>query len=433
MTKTIFSLFIVFFSPGLLLAQISAYGSTSYGYNSNPLYNYEKLSDQLFQTYVEVTSDHSLERSDLKFQYVGGSMIFHRFTLRNYYEHSLALHYDTKLFRSSAPIHEDEEEGEDESDPEESDDSTGISFHTDVQVSARHDKKEFKEFDNEGLISNNRLSFNIGEGFSADINSKTEYRYYQNLHPYNNLSEIFTLDLKNGNSGPFQYGLSLSGGLKYFSKIKYDTSLFEETRSYVVQMIRDSNFVGSGKQGRWVYYTYPDTSESEKIVLQRPDSKTTYQISAGGFILRNWENGSFRIECVYRINSRSTLLTLVQSSSTLTLNEDLYNSVFNAHGPELRLLLSSTLPSAIQFSANITADKKTYETPAYDLLSGQRKTTDRKDIGTNIEVNASRFFQVTETVGFDISVNINYLRNSSNDAYNDYSLFGYSLSFGCAF
>ncbi len=429
MAKITFSLFIVLFFPVILFSQISAYGSASYGYSSNPLYNYQKLSDQLFQNYVEVTSAHSLDRSELKIQYVGGSMIFHRFTLRNYYEHSLALHYDTKMFRSLSSVAENDEE----SDTEEDDDSTGIPFHTDIQVSARHDKNEFKEFDNEGLILNNRLNVIIGGGFSAGINSKTEYRYYQNLHPYNNLSEIFTLDLKNGDGKPFQYGVSLSGGLKYFSKIKYDTSQFEETRSYVVQIIRDSNFVGSGKLGHWVYFTYPDTGESGKTVLQRPNTKTAYQIAAGGFILRNWDNGALRIECVYRINSRSTLLSLVQSSSTLTLNEDLYNSIFNAHGPELHLLLNYTLPSEIQFSAHVTMELKTYETPAYDLLSGQSTTNNRKDAGTDIELYASRFFQITETVGFDISVSANYLRNASNDAYNDYSLFGYALSFGCSF
>ncbi len=232
---------------------------------------------------------------------------------------------------------------------------------------------------------------------------------------------------------PFQYGVSISGGLKYFPKIKYDTTLFEETRSYKIQNVLDSNLVGNGKQQRWVYYTYPDTSESDKILLSKPTTKSAYQIAFGGFIQQNWNNAMFRAEVAYRINSRSSLLTLVQNSSTLTLNEDLYNSVFNAHGPEFLCHIKYTFPSTIQFSATIEVAHKIFETPAIDLQSGVIFKNNREDLNTNVELYISKFFQITEMIGFDISLNSSYLRNKSNDAYNDYSLSGYSISFGCSF
>jgi hypothetical protein len=405
----------------LLYSQISAYSSASYGYSSNPLYNYQKLSDQLFQTYVEVTSNQTLESSVLNLQYVGGSMIFNRFILRNYYEHSFGVQFETKFFPSSKSI------------IDEQNDSAGISFHTDLQVSARHDKKEFREFDNCGLTSNNLLSINVGNGFVGGINNKAEYRIYQYIHPYDNFSEIFSFDLEHGVETEFQYGFSISGGLKYFLKIKYDTTLFEETRSYIIQNVPDSILVGAGQQRHWVYSTYPDTSESDKTLLQRPKTKTAYQIAVGGFIQQNGSNALFRTEVVYRINSRSTLQTLVQNSSTLSLNEDLYNSVFNAHGPEIHFLIKYLLPLNIQVLTTIDVEHKIYETPAYDLISGETKNYNREDINTSFELYISKFFQVTEMFGFEISFSSNYLQNKSNDAYNDYSLIGYSLSIGCGF
>ncbi len=409
----------------LLFSQISAYGSAAYGYSSNPLYNNQKLSDHLFQTYVEVTSDNNLESSDLKLQYVGGAMIFNRFSLRNYYEHSFGLQFDTKFSPPLKDITDDESA--------EQNDSAGISFHTDFQISARHDNKEFQEFDNYGLISNNLASVNAGDGYAVRFNSKTEYRYYQYLRPYENFSEIFTFNIENEIETPFHYGVSLSGGLKYFPKIKYDTTLFEETRSYAIQNVPDSTLVGVGQQRHWVYSTYPDTSESDKTLLQKPKTKTAYQIALGGFIQQKWNDVLFRAEIIYRINSRSTLLTLVQNSSTLTLNEDLYNDVFNAHGPELHFLAKYLLPLDIQLSTNLDVEHRIYETPAYALVSGEPEQYSRKDFSTNFEINISRFFRFSNTIGFDVTLNSSYLRNESNDAYNDYSLYGYSLSFGCGF
>ncbi len=434
--KTIaFIIFLVLLnSTNLLYSQISAYSSASYGYSSNPLYNYQKLSDQLFQTYFEIASEHYLESSDLKFQYVGGSMIFNRFTLRNYYEHSISVGFGTKIFKSSIPITENDEE-KDDADAEltEQIDSTGIFFHSDFQTSARYDKKEFREFDNYGFSWNNLMRFNVGNGYSGGVNAKTEYRYYQYLHPYNNFSEIFTFNLENGMGTPFQYGVSISGGLKYFPKIKYDTALFEETRSYIIQNMPDSTLVRVGQQRYWVYSTYPDTSESVKILLTKPTTKSAYQIALSGFVQQNWNNALFRAEIIYRINSRSTLLTLVQNSSTLTLNEDLYNSVFNAHGPELHFLVKYLLPLDLQLSTNLDVEHRIYETPAYALVSGEPEQDRRKDFSTNLEINISKFFRFSDMIGFDVSLNSSYLRNQSNDAYNDYSLFGYSISFGCSF
>lgn len=403
------------------VSQLSGYGSVSYGQSTNPLYNYQSLSDQLVQTYVEINSDHQLESSALKFQYVGGSMLFLRFTLRNYYEHRIAAGFDTKIF--PAPEFNN-------SDSDVQQDSAGIYLHTDLQIGARHDKKEFREFDNYGFLLNNGLRFAVGNDFVVRITNKAEYRYYQYLLPFQNLSEILSINLDNGAQKQFHYGVFISGGLKYFPSIAYDTSLFEETPSYAIQTGIDSTLVGNGANQHWVYSPYTDTSASDKIVLARPNTKTTYQIAFGGLIQQNWNNLLLGVEIIYRINSHSTLLTLVQNTSTLTLNEDLYNSVFSAHGPELHCVIKYVFPSNVQLLTNIDIEQQIYETPSYDLLSGDVVKNNREDIYANLEIYVSKYFQVTDEFGFDISLGSNYLRNKSDDAYNDYSVLGYNLSVG---
>ncbi len=419
----IFSL-VNFYHTGV--GQISGYGSASYGQSTNPLYDYHRVSDQILQTYLEINSDHQVETSHLKFQYVGGSMIFHRFSLRNYYEHRLGAGFDKKLSSLSQPISVD-------SDDENQQDSAGTYFHTDVQITARHDKKEYQEFNNNGLLWNNALRINIESDLVVRVMNGTQYRYYQYLHPYQNISELVFVSIEKSTNTQFQYGGIVRAGLKYFPKITYDTSLFEETRSYVVQTFTDSILVGNGQQKHWQYFTYSDSSESDKTILKNPGTKSTYQIALGGYIQKNWNAASIRAEILYRVNSHSTLLTLVQNTSSRTLNEDLYNGAFSSQGPELHCMIKYLLPFNIQFSSTIDIEQNTFETPSYDLLSGGIINNHRTDVVANCEMYISKFFSVDDGFGFDVSISSNYLRNKSNDAYNNYSVFGFAISVGCGF
>jgi len=427
MKNPLFVIILFFLVIQITQGQVSAYGSATVGYSSNPLYNYQNYSDRLYQTYVEVSTDKELENGSLKFQYVGGSMIFNRFSLRDYYEHRLSAGMVTKMGTESGDSTTEDGE-EEESQPVM--DSSGLFLLSNLQVTARHDKAEYREFNNNGIILHNGVFIYRENEFVIRFLNKIEYRYYPNLLPYNNLSEIVSLHVDNGTTSDEQYGMYISPGLKYFPNIVYDTSLFEETRSYVVQIVADSMLVGSGKQKYWEYYTYPDTSESDKYVLRNPKTSSTYQIAMGIFYQKQWDDLIVRMELAYRINSKSTLLTLVQNTSMLTLNEDLYNSVFNAHGPEFQCAIKYILPYNIQWQMNIEFEKKTFETPSYDLVTGEIANDYRKDTRINIDIYVSRYVQLTDGFGADVAISSNILRNISNDAYNDYSVKNYSFSIG---
>ncbi|HAP36517.1 MAG TPA: hypothetical protein DCQ28_11460 [Bacteroidetes bacterium] len=79
---------------------------------------------------------------------------------------------------------------------------------------------------------------------------------------------------------------------------------------------------------------------------------------------------------------------------------------------------------------NIEFEKKTFETPSYDLVTGEIANDYRKDTRINIDIYVSRYVQLTDGFGADVAISSNILRNISNDAYNDYSVKNYSFSIG---
>ncbi|MDD8017714.1 MAG: hypothetical protein PHP42_05020 [Bacteroidota bacterium] len=424
-----------------MFSQFYGYTSITYGQSSNPLYNYLQQSDHPLETYLELNYEFDTDAAVFKMHYIGGSMLFNQFVLRNYYEHRFVMESDFRI-GADRPIATDlnpsstEEQNDDSTYTEvekTKEDSTDIFLHVDLQTSARHDKNEYREFDNMGFTLNTSLRMQAGENSVLRLSNKSEYRQYPNLLPYSNFTDVLTLQLDNGFIDKINYGAFISVGLKNFAKVTYDTSLFEQQQTYTYQTILDSTLVGNGNQRHWQYFTTLDSTESEKILLKKPATNSTFQLTLGTFAQIHWESSSLRAEVNYRVNSQSTLLTLVQNISPTTLNEDLYNDVFHAHGPEVRFIATQTLPKKILFTALTEAELKTFETPAYDFATGAIVKDHRKDSSINIELTLSKFFEINDGFGFDIAVGAAFLRNQSNDNYNDYSITAFSFSVGCGF
>ena len=398
---TLFFVCIITASP--LAAQVSGFGSLASGYQRNPLFNFEKIADQIQQGYAEVGFESDYDYSVLDLRYIGGLTLFNTLSDRNYYEHSLRAVYDLRLH---------DEDDTTEVDPA---DSTDNFFHILVSVGARHDKKVFREFDNNGISCQLAYRLLLADDYFARWMITTGVRSYSFERAITNYTAAAGVEIGTQYKGSVQFGVILTGGLMHYPKAAYDTARFEESPTSSLQITRINP--GSGQGG-----TTFDTTviPSEKILLPRPTSNSSYQLTADIYGTLSWEGGSARIDALYRRNFDYGIHFLVYNLSTTRLNEDIYNDSYSYGGPDVSVSIQQRLPFAIQSAWSVEVGMHSFAVPGMDL-EGNTIAPTRKDLNSGFELFLSRSLPLFGYSGIEISLDAAYVRNQSNDVYNDCS------------
>lgn len=443
---------IIFITSAILLtvssmaAQWSLYTSLSSGYHSNPLYNYQRESDQLRQIYVESGYRRATSVSLIDLRYVGGYLQFNRFTDRTYYEHSLTIRYSRQFAPGIATpnsaatdmpsLHingagsEDstETQSADNSQEEEMEEDTwnedgrGTLLELTVRPSARHDREMYKEFDNAGVDISTGIRTLISDKYTADAENIAGFRQYNFLTDLSNMVEQVRLRAGVLISPSVETGLQVWGGIKKYFRISYDTSRFEESESYVVVLSK----VYQGKQLIRIDTSY---EPSVKTVVKRPSNNLMLQIAPGAYGNAKWEGGNFFTTASYRFNAPTSLHALVLNVQSRSLNEDLYNDHFSYNGPDVQMELHQIFPFNIQVALSVDWSIRRFEYPAFDL-AGYAVSSQRTDTRSSTDIYIARSFPVSERLSLECAIGMNFMRNRSNDAYNDYSLSSISLIIG---
>lgn len=395
-------------------AQFSGYLSAGYGYNTNPLYNYERLGDQLTQSYSEFGYTVSSPASHFRASYINGLMLFNRHTARNYLDHHLLLRYDNDF---GVP---DDAASDPEDDPPPFNENTPHGLQTALKLSARHDKEVFKEFDNYASELTGQYRLPVGD-FSLSIENALGYRHYVYLDPLSNITDVLTVRLGNPPGKGWQYGIRAGAGLKHFTTSIYDTTEFENRRSFVLKQ------VGRGKGGA-IFKRVP----AEKGILVNAESDNILQLAAGLSGGLEWETGNVRTEFVYRRNPGLSSRYLAAYTEGATLNDDIYNDQFSYEGPAIQIQVRERLPLGIHAQFRLEHQRKRFGAPSL-TLEGVETSPTRIDRRYEAELYAFRYFPLGGNLGLGLSLGIGFLRNESNDQYNDFSVFSISPSIGIGF
>ena len=391
--------------------QLSIYNSASFGYFQNPLYNYQNLSDQLKQTYTELSYLKNFTASRLNLNYIGGLVIFNRFTERNYYEHNFRAGYN--IFFHKAVTGQESEENAIK-------DSANNHLNLLLRIGGRHDKESFKDFNNLGSGFTASFKFLLNDDFYSDITNAFEYRDYSSITTLSNINDVLKLQFGNKENKIFNYGFGLSGGFKYYLESVYDTSRFETVRSF--------NIKSSGKGKTGANIKVP----SEKEILISPYSNGTAQFVADVFAKTYWKTNSVQLRLLYRYNPNTLVRYLAQYANTTFLTEDIYNDFFAYEGFEIHSRLIQKIFFDIEIRLDASFEQKKFGAPALDLI-GTQISDQRLDYRTFIESYISRYFNLSDNFGLGVAISSGFVRNQSNDAYNDFSSFYISFSLGLGF
>lgn len=404
--------FLLAISAAPTLAQFEGYGSITIGYNQNPLNNYQNAGDQTKQTYVELKYSKELPSSLLNFSYVSGLMLFNQFDDRNFYEHSLNANYQLNFGKQS-----DNSDNEDSTETESDSDAIYNTMLFGVTLNSRMDKTAHQDFDNYGIALNFLYKHITNPDFNFSISNSLTYRNYTYIEDLSNITDLLSFEAGKTNASGFKYGATLSGGFKYYTQTFYDTTKYEQVRSF------NTKSQGKGKPG--------SNFASNKKILITPQSNGTYQIAFGLFTNKEWTNTSIRANVLYRYNIRSQNRYLTQYVNTSFLSEDIYNDYFSYEGPETSVKFAQNLPVGIKLTFDAQIQYKKFKAPALDL-TGVQIDGNRSDLHSYAELNLSRYFDLGN-IGFDITLTGGLIRNQSNDDYNDFSSYYGSVGIGIGF
>ena len=449
-------LLLVWASRGV--AQFSGYFSTTYGYNSNPLYNYRQLSDRVAQTYMQLGYEKEYENSILSLGYVNGVALFNQFGDRNYVEQSLLGRYKIVFWKTDDEETESSDEAQDDSTDEQNgeadnqgsdstdaqsvatvqdmqtsalglpakdtveqfDDSTNAYLDFGAKLSGRHDKSEHDEFDNYGGELSSAYRMMIGENYFLRIANGFSYRSYANIPDLSNIANALLLQLGSRTNKSLDYGLDLLGGIRHYTRNVYDTTRFEPVRTYVEKPS------GKGKLGGKIKVP------SGKLLLTNSGTSTTYQLVFGAYMTKKWEQSSLGYSALFRISSKSPSRYIAQFTTNSTLSEDIYNDHFSYEGFETFLVYTQKLPLEISAVLSLSLQKKKFGAPAYSL-NGDEIAPKRKDLRSAIELGVSRPFELGQGFSLELSLEFGALRNQSNDDYSDFGTFNFGVGIGIGF
>jgi hypothetical protein len=410
--STIVSLLLTIAASGE--AQISAYASASYGYTSNPLCNFEMQSDYILQGYWQLDYLKPASSSDFKMGYLGALMVFRDLVPRNYYEHRI--NAGTILRFPSAQATEGEEAEEQP--------FRGNTLELGAKLGARHDKAEYRQFDNWGGGVSGIYTWGEGSPSSGSLSNATDLRRYVLVPELDNLTSVFTLRLNVRSTSAGRFTLFGGGSVKHYITSKIDTSVFETVSS------SGSSAQGKAKgKGKGLL---SGTGNGKKDLLVDASSVNTLQFHVGAGASWKWEGGSAESEVLYRIDPGSSTRVLAQYTNSTLLSEDLYNDFFSHSGPEIKLGFRQQLPFELNMSLEGVTQWRKYLSPAFSL-DGVETASTRLDLHGGVEVSLSRSVALGENLGIEIGLSCGALRNQSNDAYNDFSVRHWSVVFGAGF
>lgn len=389
--------------PTIASAQLSGYLSASYGFNGNPLYNYEQTSDQTAQSYVDLHHVTEFDESSLDFGYTGGLMLFNQFAERNYYEHSLA-------GRWNLTVREEEEESQPA-------DSTGAYLTSELRFTARHDKDAFEVYDNSSGALNVSYRATTGEALFMRLTNKAEYRSYKLVAELSNFTDILTASLGSRSRDRVYFEALVSAGTKHYSTVLNDTSTYETITT-------DQGGTGTGHgnghgNGNGNSGSVPGFIKKQHLYAT-PEASTSWQLVAGATIGKEWEKSSALLGVVYRYNPTTAIRYVAQYVNTSTLSEDIYNDHFAYEGPEAGFKFTQSLPYRITANLQLQWASRTYGAPALSL-DGAQVASNRKDNLSVVEATVSKAFEIAEGVDLDLNLTGSAMRNRSNDEYNNFS------------
>jgi hypothetical protein len=364
---------------------VSLYASFSRRYDRNPLCNYQKIGDQMWQSYHELKYLTPFSSDLLSVKYIGGLNLFNTLEERNYYESMLTGKYRV-IFGQHEPVISDDA----------SDDSFEkfSSLNISVNAGARFDKHFYNDYNNHGLALVLTFKRPITDSLFVFLKNTVSSRKYETSSDLSNTMELLFAGVSGKLPENFTYDVSLQGGIKQYTETLIDT----------------------------VITGYIDNNESQPILSYVAQPIRTYHSAVNFRLLKTWETSSLQLTFGYTTNFNSKARFLRKNIDKPRLTEDIYYDFFSYTGEDARIEFQEQIPFNIRMNAGADVHFNRLYLPAF-TLSGTKTAENRHDILSGLSVVFSRYFDSGLGFGYEANISGGLVRRMSKDEYNDFSSF----------
>jgi len=396
----------LFFCATTGFAQIDVGASIFTQYDANVLGNYEKSPDLVGLVSLHLGKDFGGDSWTVASSYTGSYTAFRTYADHDFQLHTLNL---SSLFTFGK---KDDEEDEEES----RDGLADTTFHL-LMVSlkglGRFDKTTFNLYDHYLGSGTVELRYAVGAKSALRGIYAVIYKNFTNVPEVNNLENNVVLQGMFGIGGSTQLLVDAGAGYKAYLTTTYDTTKFKQP----------GKGRGKGKGG----FMNPQAAQ-ERIFIAAVESPSVSQVVFGGGIAQFWRHGSYSFFAAYhrRTNPVNKARYISQQPSGFGADEDIYDDRYMYQSHEFSGGVHMKL--AWDISADIGGEHviKTYARPALSL-DGSEIAPQRKDVRSTLEIVLSRDINVGSS-SMTIGLGSSYVRNCSNDEYNNYNGYAISLS-----
>ena len=363
--------------------RLSLYASFSRRYDRNPLYNYQRIGDQMWQSYHELKYLAPLLSGLYTVKYTGSLNLFNTLSERNYYESFLTGKYRIAFRQDESPISDDAADDTFEK---------FRSLNITVSASQRFDKHYYNDYNNHGISLIVSFKNPLSDSLFVTVKNTFSSRKYEISSELSNYTELLSADLSGKITGNFTYGVLLQAGIKKYSETLIDT----------------------------IITGYTNNVESQPVLSFFTQPVRTYHSSINFRLLKSWEASSAQFTIGYTTNFNSKARFIRKNINKPFLTEDIYYDFFSYIGEDARIELQKQIPLNIRMNVNMDFHSIKLYLPAYNL-SGIKTAENRHDVLSGLTLIFSRYFDSGLGFGYDVNISGGIVRRMSKDEYNDFS------------
>lgn len=379
--------------PGL--PPFSLYASFSGRYDRNPLCNYQKVGDLLWQSYHELKYLSAVPSGLLSVKYIGGLTLFNTLAERNYYESMLTGKYRIIFGQHDGAISDDAAD-----DGFEKFNSLNIS----VTAGARFDKQVYHDYNNHGLVLAVTFKKPLTDSLFITVKNTFCSRKYEWSSELSNNMELISAGISGKLDKNFSYDLTVQGGIKEYHETLIDT----------------------------IITGYSDIGSTQPIFSLVAQPEHTYQSSVNFHLIKSWETSSLQFTFGYTTNFNSKARFLRKNIDKPRLTEDIYYDYFSYTGEDARIEFQEQMPFNIRMNASAELHVNELYLPAF-TLSGIKTAENRHDILSGLSASFSRYFDSGLGFGYETNISGGLVRRMSKDEYNDFSSYYTSAGISIGF
>jgi hypothetical protein len=382
--------FLLLLFPLKLSAQFSLSTGLDMSFNDNINSNYQSLSDEVSELFLDGSYDFSSKYRNLELYYEGSLSYFNRNVSRTYHEHSAGLNYSNSFGKNS---------------------NSSLSLGASYRISLNRDDYSYLDYSKASAFA--KFKTYVSKRVQWQIGYVFDYFNYNEISDLNDVQNYVYTSFTGFLPSRTSLGIETGFGMK-----NYVNSFSAVTNTTGINGMGGMDFMGGNGSGMGGYRMGSSSTGTDRNVMKLD---ITGKISQSIF-----DRTGLSFTAGYSKNLKSDERFLI--SGNVTGSNNVFDDEYSFEGPFVESSLTQRFPWNVAAVISAGYQNRIYvDRPAYDL-NENILSNERTDKVFTASLQITRNFR-----NFGISLVYSHINNSTNDAYYNFENNIISLELGAGF